>query len=71
MKKLKLYVWCGVLRDYSSGVMFAFAESEEHAKKLIQDKHKAQYDSEIPEGEFLRRPLKIQKPEGFFLYGCG
>ena len=32
---MKLYVWDDVLCDYTSGIMFAIAESEEDAKKII------------------------------------
>lgn len=35
--KLKLYVWTGFSPDYSDGLAFAIAASEEDAKKLIED----------------------------------
>lgn len=34
-KNLKLYVWTGVLCDYTSGLAFALATSKEHALKLL------------------------------------
>jgi hypothetical protein len=34
-KNLKLYVWTGVLYDYTSGLAFALATSKEHALKLL------------------------------------
>ena len=34
-KKLKLYVWTNVLKDYTSGIAFALAESPDHARYLI------------------------------------
>jgi hypothetical protein len=36
MRKLKLYVWEDVLTDYTSGVMFALAESEEEPRVLTE-----------------------------------
>jgi hypothetical protein len=35
MDKLKLYVWDGVLTDYSSGIVFALAESPKAAIKML------------------------------------
>jgi len=32
---MKLYVWRGVFRDYTSGMAFAIAEDAEQARKLI------------------------------------
>lgn len=32
---LRLFVWHGVLIDYSSGIMFALAETQEHAEQMI------------------------------------
>ena len=34
-KKLKLYVWDGVLTDYTDGVAYALARSPEEAKELL------------------------------------
>ncbi len=34
-KKLKLYVWDGVLTDWTSGVAYALARSPEEAKELL------------------------------------
>lgn len=36
MGNLKLYVWEGVLTDWSSGMAFALAESEEEAWKMVE-----------------------------------
>ena len=33
--ELKLYVWGNVLTEYTAGIAFAFAESEDHARRLI------------------------------------
>ena len=35
MDKLKLFVWEGVLSDYTDGIMFALAHTEEEAREMI------------------------------------
>lgn len=35
-RKLKLYVWTGFCPDYTDGLAFAIAESEEKARKLVE-----------------------------------
>lgn len=37
MEKLKLYVWENYGCDYTCGIAFALAESEEEARKLIHE----------------------------------
>ena len=34
-KKLKLFVWQNVLRDYTSGIAFALAETEQEAREML------------------------------------
>ena len=66
-KKLKLYVWTNVLRDYTPGIMFALATFIEHAKKLIQDRFPY-----IDPREFeVEPPQTYTKPHGFALWGGG
>lgn len=36
-KKYQLYVWEGFCPDYTDGLAFAVAKSEEEARKLIED----------------------------------
>ncbi len=33
--KLKLFIWTGFMPDYTDGLAFAVAESEEEAKNLV------------------------------------
>lgn len=54
VKKLKLYVWFGVLADYTGGVAFALAADELSARKLIIAKEPciatdASFNAESPE----------------------
>lgn len=65
-KKLKLYVWEGVLCDYTCGMMCALATSPDHARKLLLKKR----DS-LPEADLNLEPKVISKPEGFFVWGGG
>lgn len=64
--KLKLYVWEGVLEDYTSGVMFALAESTEHARKLLLEK--CFY---IPDRDLRIEPRCVTEAEGFAVWGGG
>ena len=63
---MKLYLWEGVLRDYTSGVMFALANSPDQARELL----KAEC-AFIPEDELNTEPAVIERPFGFVLWGGG
>jgi hypothetical protein len=64
-KKLKLYVWEDVLRDYSTGIAFAYAENSVEARKLVLEK--LGYNHE----DLCAEPREINAKEGFVKYGCG
>jgi hypothetical protein len=65
---LKLFVWEGVLRDYSSGVMFALATDVETARKLIIEKE-GDLDSVIRD---LQTEYEVYETEcGFAVWGGG
>lgn len=71
-KKLKLFVWEGVLADYSSGIAFALAYSVDEARMLVLKK--LGYDSNTPKRlltEFDSEPLICETPEAFYKYGGG
>jgi hypothetical protein len=62
---LRLYVWEGVLTDYTSGVMFALAHSVEEARDLIRA---------MGSGATLdlaQEPRVVEAPEGFAVWGGG
>jgi len=65
-KKLKLYVWEGVLSDYTSGMMVALATSPEAARKKLLEKC-----AYIPEDQLNQEPVVVTKPEGFVVWGGG
>lgn len=65
-KKLKLYVWHGVLYDYTPGIAFALATSPEEAKELIG--LVGNWDGLRLDGVEVE---VYDKPEGFYLHGGG
>jgi hypothetical protein len=64
-KKLKLYVWEDVLRDYSTGIAFAYAENSIEARKLVIEKLGYNH------GDLCAEPREISAKEGFVKYGGG
>lgn len=69
-KELKLYVWEGVLCDYTDGIMFALAESVEEARQAILESA----DGWAFPGSRIDADLRIEPKEysskvGFFLFG--
>jgi len=63
----KLFVWEGVLYDYTSGVMFALAESVEEARSLVQEKC-----GYIPDADLAKEPHVCDpatEKVGFCLWG--
>ncbi len=65
-KPLRLYVWHGVLTDYTSGVMFALASSPAAARKAILKKC-----GHVPVTDLEQEPLVVTKTEGFAVWGGG
>lgn len=63
---LRLYVWEGVLFDYTDGIMFAYATSVEHARSLILE----QCDW-VPSADLMTQPREIIAPEAVVLWGGG
>ena len=63
-KKLKLFVWEGVLADNTEGIMFALATDKKHARKLLFTK----CDFELEEILMLE-PEEITEPKGFVVWG--
>jgi hypothetical protein len=61
---LKLYVWEDVLTDYTSGVMFALAESVEEARAMLSQQH-------VIERDLKSEPKVITEPAAFAVWGGG
>lgn len=66
MKKLKLYVWEDCLTDYTDGVMFALASSEDEAREQI-----LKSCNYVPPGELAVQPKIIDSPIGYAIWGGG
>lgn len=68
-KVLRLYVWEGVLSDYTSGMAVALASSVEDARAQLKKK---MLDGGITmSAEFDAEPLVVSKPAAFYVYGGG
>lgn len=80
-KKLQLYVWEGVLADYTDGVMFALAHDVEEAKLAIVKSYDIRQYNNIMNGESitcedvindLKRSYTVHDTvSGFHLHGGG
>jgi len=64
---LKLYVWEGVLTDWTSGIVVALAESVEQARELIREKDPVAMHT----GELDLEPEVIESPAAFVVWGGG
>lgn len=71
--ELKLYVWEGVLTDYTSGIAFALASSVEEARQAIYDKSEKEdgYISSTLKADIAGEPIVCNSTEGFFIWGGG
>ena len=65
--KLKLYVWEGVLCDYTCGIMFALAHDAEEARGIIL---KEDAWSTARDG-LANEPKVYDSPKGFAVWGGG
>lgn len=63
---MRLYVWEGVLTDYTDGIVIALAKDKRHAWKQLKEKSTCTYDSVKADGV---EPRCISKPEIIVLYG--
>lgn len=65
-KKLKLYVWEGVLVDYDAGIMCALATSVDQARELLLAEC-----SFLPQGDLAKEPSVHDTPVAFLCWGGG
>ena len=65
-KRLKLYVWYGVLTDYTDGIAFAMAYSKEHALRLINEA-----DPLAIYAVLAAEPVVYRSPRGGTCWGGG
>jgi len=64
-KKLKLFVWEGVLTDWTDGIMFALAENVEQAREEILKK------GSVIDVDLAKEPDVYETPIGFAVWGGG
>ena len=70
-KKLKLFVWEGIRREYTAGIGFALAETKEKAIEQIKKRSK-DWEWSSYAGELLANEPKVyDKPYGFWMSGGG
>ncbi len=69
-RKMRLYVWEGVLTDYTDGVMVAVAPSVAEARKVLRAQHP---DSSMVEMDSAQEPTEIDlsKPWALAVWGGG
>ena len=60
-KTLKLYVWEGVLTDYSDGIVFALAENVNEARKMAYKQEPTMKLNELDNAPDVYSPLRKQK----------
>ena len=65
MTKLNLYVWEGILTDYTDGIAFAVAKSVEEARELIIA------DDEMTKNYLNDEPIIITGKYGKSIWGGG
>lgn len=61
---LKLYIWDGALKDWTAGIMFAFAENVDHARELLLAE--CNY---VPTGELMIAPEVFETPVARVIWG--
>ncbi len=64
-RKLKLFIWEGVLVDYTSGMVAIYAYDLEHALKLARKK----FDKYVVDDFAGVEPQIVTKPDAFYVYG--
>ena len=68
---LKLYVWEGILRDWSCGIAFALANSPEEAAQKVRESGLEGYEGKSGAGPMIDGvlPKVYDSPIGFYLWG--
>jgi hypothetical protein len=67
-RPLYLFVWEGVLCDYTPGIMFALAHDVDHARRVITKKA-AGLSSVV--SDLKGEPVRYTRAAGFYEYGGG
>jgi hypothetical protein len=68
-RNIKLFVWTDVLTDYTSGIMFALAETADEARSLIRKE--VGYESSTVDEDLKKEPSIYTDKIGFKVWGGG
>jgi hypothetical protein len=70
---LKLYVWTDVLKDYTPGIAFALAATEDEARELVVKKalHSTYVEQELAGKPQVFDPEREDAGVVFIVYGGG
>lgn len=68
---MKLYVWEDVLTDYTAGIAFALAETEDEARALIWESLGRELGPEVEPGLYGPPTHVLDTPRGFAHWGGG
>jgi CO dehydrogenase/acetyl-CoA synthase delta subunit len=68
--KMKLFIWKGVLFDYTDGVVFALAKNVEDARQVVLQSVEDWARKSVSEA-MSGDPEVHEKPYGFALWGGG
>lgn len=66
---MKLYVWEGVLADWSDGIAFAYARDAEHARRLVLRKVSSGPARERLKAELAAKPKVFGRAVGYAQHG--
>jgi len=69
-KKLKLFVWEGIRRDYTAGIGFAMAYDIEQARQKIKEQSD-DWEWKAYKGELMDEPKVYYNPFGTWIPGGG
>jgi len=68
-QELKLFIWEGVLTDYTSGMVAILAKDLEHARKVFKKKFP---NEDYVLNDFFGKPHEVvKKADAFYVYGGG
>lgn len=71
MRKLKMYVWEGVLCDCTCGLACVLAYSPEEARKVLRAKFEAEGRGYAITEVLGQEPIEVSEPAAFYVTGGG
>lgn len=70
-RKLKLFVWDFIFRDYTSGMAAVLAYDADHARRLLIKEHRKENGSLFDDDaqRLKEEPVVATRPKAFYVYG--